>query len=142
MNQMLTFENLLLTESFANDGRGAPVLVGVGQNVVFAENLPILIVRTLFLAVSVDPSEQIVGKDIRIRATVQRPDGVKITVGRGDLHIEGMARTDIPGNVQLPLPVNFEAETYGRYQYECSFSLDGGESVTRNVNLWVLETQA
>ncbi len=110
----LVFDSLILAEGVAHDQQGAPTLVGVGRNVVIADDFPVNRHFAFYThATATDDLE--VGSKIQWRIEVLDPAGAAIGALTKSATVGEKKYEDLPGGVNVVAELDVSIPGPGSY---------------------------
>ena len=66
------------------------------------------------------------------------PDGSRNRVARGEVEIGQPVYPELPSNIQVALPISFEADEPGTYQVECEVTSEQA-TIAQTTNVYVTQ---
>ena len=137
----LRFEWLGLAEAAIEDGRGVNTLVGLNQNVIVTEQLPIVAKRAVvvILVAEGDPALE-PGSDLTLEISVEAPDDRRLMSATQTIQIGEPKWPGIPGGVNVAAQLQMSLSKYGTYRIRCTAIAEStDDTIEATKELFVVE---
>lgn len=129
-----------MAEAAVEDGRGVPALIGLDQNVVVAEKLPVTTKRVfvLLLKDNEQPTPLLPGSKMPITISVESPSGATLVATTQLSNVGEKRFPDVPLGFRMFAELGLNLEDYGRYVAKCKVELPDGSSIEAETKLYVI----
>jgi hypothetical protein len=138
----MKLEWMLLAEGLGQDARGAVTAIGINQNVLVVQKLPITTKRAIIAHIEDEDNLFATGDKLGFRFRVISPSDDTISTQSGQVLLAERPHSDLPFTIDFPVEIVFDVAEYGPYRLTMTINLPDGEQVAGQVILYVKEDLA
>ena len=137
-----TIEWLILAEGLGQDVEGAFTFIGVNQNALLAETLPVVTKRAVIAHIAQDGDDLKEGDEVNADFKVSSPSGIVVAQARVSFTLGTKRIKTLPTELDIPAELALEIKEYGAYTVTVEVEIPGSSPVTRELSLYVLDRSA
>ncbi|WP_162834316.1 hypothetical protein [Amycolatopsis circi] len=130
---------ILLCEGFGLDSKGALTAIGLNQNVVASETLPVQTKRAIIIRL-IDENEPAYQGVMTISFSVISPTGKVVSANTANVSIGPKKFSDLPGTGEIPAELILNLSEYGTYRVSAEIRLEDDRVETVAEYLYVVSS--
>lgn len=133
----MKIEWILLCEGIGQDAKGAITAIGLNQNVVVAQTLPVVTKRGFIARIAEYDLE--VDSEVVFRFEVISPEGKSLSTQEGTVRIGESLWPELPQAIDLPAEFLFQLPSHGTYEIAVTVGFPDGTELQSSTQLYVLK---
>lgn len=135
----MKLEWVLLAEGLGQDARGAVTAIGINQNVLTVQKLPVTTKRAIMAHITGENDSLNSGDKLSFRFRVISPSEDTVSTQGGQILLGERPHPELPVSIDVPVEVIFDVTEYGPYRLTMTLNLPNDEQETGETVLYVKE---
>jgi hypothetical protein len=126
-------------------GQGLPGIysvIGIHQNLLVTESVPVAVKRAVFTHVVAEPGEIEPGQFVRFAIRVEDPSGSIISANTGSIPVAPVPFPKLPAVFDIPAETLLNFDQFGTYTFTVEVTPPSGETMSQKLHLYVTEPPA